>query len=317
MWLVTGLKSPREIALDAANVYWLDPAAGTVSAMSKQGGPITLLAESQVSPAVIAVDPAFVYWGTPTSVLRAPNDGSSPPTIIGAAGTGFIGIDDSFVYTSTGQGNLLALVKVPKGGGASTSIPVTVPPGTIFGADNSGVYIYAEQLASYIDRIDTTTGVLESSGGGIDPTESVPLVVDAAVSIFPASVTAHSICAGSGFDYDLVGKFPYVKCWPEPGLDAGPPGLLTYLYPGANQLLVTLPERDGPPPASIARNQCAALWSTGGWSGVGGGTLGMGVAGTMWAASLGVQAEALYVAVDESFVYWTDASGAIGKLPLP
>lgn len=51
------------LVLDAGNVYFTSMSDGTVARVSKQGGPVTVLASGEFTPGPIAVDEAFVYYG--------------------------------------------------------------------------------------------------------------------------------------------------------------------------------------------------------------------------------------------------------------
>jgi hypothetical protein len=51
------------LVLDAGNVYFTSMSDGTVARVSKQGGPVTVLALGELTPGPIAVDDAFVYYG--------------------------------------------------------------------------------------------------------------------------------------------------------------------------------------------------------------------------------------------------------------
>ncbi len=49
--------------LDGSNIYFTSTSDGTVARVSKQGGPVTVLASGEFAPGPIAVDEAFVYYG--------------------------------------------------------------------------------------------------------------------------------------------------------------------------------------------------------------------------------------------------------------
>ncbi len=69
--LVTGLNSPRQLAVDATNLYWTNPGEGLVSATPLAGGTPLTLASGLSSPGAIAVDDA-VYVATASSIVRVP-----------------------------------------------------------------------------------------------------------------------------------------------------------------------------------------------------------------------------------------------------
>jgi hypothetical protein len=57
-----GLNAPGHVVLDDRNVYFDDIGAGTISAVSQQGGAATVLASNQVGIGGFAVADGVVYW---------------------------------------------------------------------------------------------------------------------------------------------------------------------------------------------------------------------------------------------------------------
>jgi hypothetical protein len=60
--LATGLLSPRAVAVDALNVYWVDGNAGTIHAVRKSGGTIRTLASGQAGVIYVGLDAHAAYW---------------------------------------------------------------------------------------------------------------------------------------------------------------------------------------------------------------------------------------------------------------
>ncbi len=60
--LAAGLLSPRAVAIDALNVYWVDGNAGTIHAVRKSGGTIRTLASGQAGVIFIGLDAHAAYW---------------------------------------------------------------------------------------------------------------------------------------------------------------------------------------------------------------------------------------------------------------
>lgn len=115
--LVSGLHAPTSIASDRCNLYWItlgEDAApgdsiryvGEVSAMPLAGGPVQVLARSQINALDIAVDGSWVYWsvrgpGPQTGTIqRLAKAGGAPQQL---ARNLFLpphlALDDRFLYT--------------------------------------------------------------------------------------------------------------------------------------------------------------------------------------------------------------------------
>jgi hypothetical protein len=118
-WLVNGLSTPQDIALDATRVYWSDPGNGSVNAISKAGGAVVPLASGQAQPRRIAVEGAYVYWGNYLggAIMRALKDGTGSPELVATATSPlFISADASYVYFS-GESQR-AIWRTPKAAGS-------------------------------------------------------------------------------------------------------------------------------------------------------------------------------------------------------
>ncbi len=101
--LAAGLEEPGEMAIDGANVYWTEPAAGQIIRVAKAGGPPTILASGLPSPGAIAVSSGTIYWtdavaGTVSQLAVA---GGSPVTLAtGLPGPDALAVDAMDVYFS-------------------------------------------------------------------------------------------------------------------------------------------------------------------------------------------------------------------------
>jgi hypothetical protein len=91
------------IATDGTNVYWANPANGTIDQAPVGGGAVTTLATTQGASS-IAIDSAYVYWasGTAGTVSRTPK-GGGPLKVIASnqAGVGGLAVSANYVAWAT------------------------------------------------------------------------------------------------------------------------------------------------------------------------------------------------------------------------
>jgi cysteine-rich repeat protein/uncharacterized repeat protein (TIGR03803 family) len=127
--LASGQPAPCGVAIDAANVYWLNNtnsgSTGTVMKVPIGGGSPITLASGQSMPVALAVDVTSVYWiNSDGTVMKAPVGGGTPTTLAsGQSSPNGIAIDTASVYwTNSGDGTVM---KVPLGGGT----PMTLASG--------------------------------------------------------------------------------------------------------------------------------------------------------------------------------------------
>jgi hypothetical protein len=301
--IVVGLAGPTEVALDDTNVYWLDPDAGTVGTASKQGGPATILANGQTAPTQLFVDDTSVYWalgaGGTVPVMRVPKDGSTGPEMVVPPGevdasfsTPFVGIDRAYIYTfPPADGPAPNFRKTPKDGGAPIDVPITVVSGVPVGVDDLGFWLLAGAGYEYM-QVDTTTGaVIDTRGTDLYSG--------------PTFVTGGALCYADG-QFAFIGRETQVICRSETSSVYAD----SFLYPGGSLLNMTEGAHSGTVADWIAWNRCGAFWSAGG-------RLGMGIPGASYSVWIDASGTAHGVAVDESFIYWADSQGAIGKLAIP
>jgi hypothetical protein len=110
------------MTLDATNVYWLDPTAGTLSKAPLSGsGSVTQLT-SIGGAGGITVDSTYVYWGDASSVRRIHLTGGSADTLVSGIGSpGFLSVDATNLYYTAVSA---ALYRLPLG----TTTPTELLP---------------------------------------------------------------------------------------------------------------------------------------------------------------------------------------------
>jgi hypothetical protein len=122
------------LAIDAMNVYWLSitgqlngaPPGWVLRAAPKAGGAPRTLASGQGGSDQILVDAQSAYLAT-GRLLRVPIGGGAPVDL-GVAGMGEPTQDDANLYTFIGgqyEGQPNTIVRVPKSGGAATTLATT------------------------------------------------------------------------------------------------------------------------------------------------------------------------------------------------
>lgn len=115
---------PRDLAVDADNLYWTDWGTATsgpraIKKVAKAGGDITLLAREDSEPTDIAIDDSFVYWttlgqagtvnGTVMKVGKA--GGNAKALATGQDRASSVAVDEAAVYWTTYGGTVMKVAK--------------------------------------------------------------------------------------------------------------------------------------------------------------------------------------------------------------
>jgi hypothetical protein len=280
-----------------------------VRAVPKGGGPVITIATGQGKPLRLSLDATYVYWTNNLggAVMRAPKDGSAPPSIVSTAmlPQGIV-VSGSYVYFTNGDGTIQ---RAPASGGTPMLwTTYTVPsvgdqgPDSPFElvSDGAGTALWGNfnysNIGYYGVIVETamaTGSVVATRDIGLDQSQL------GMVTGYPLAVDAKHV-------FTVWGNFEVVLSWyDKSSLQAA----------GGDLVLDNQPQTKV---AAITSIPCAVLWtsahtisSTQIIS-----SLEMYVFGTTSQVSL-LSTSGNRLASDGSFVYWTDASGAIGKLPLP
>lgn len=164
--IVSGLQSPRGIAVDATNVYFTTLGGGQIVKCPLSGctTPLPTLATGQTQPYALAIDATNVYWvnrmpagnGTVMKCAIA-GCGGNPTQLASGQSTPFdIAVDANFVYWSNfGDGTIR---KVPIGGGAVTQVATAGQMGTRGIAVDSANLYYAHSTLGSISQVPLAGG---------------------------------------------------------------------------------------------------------------------------------------------------------------
>jgi hypothetical protein len=101
------------LALDEEHVYFAN-GSGTVSRVSKAGGPTSMVASSVGQfPGGLATDGTTLYIGAFKKLVTVPLAGGAADALaVGLGGAGCVAVDDTSVYIADQSGD--AIVKVAK-----------------------------------------------------------------------------------------------------------------------------------------------------------------------------------------------------------
>jgi hypothetical protein len=149
--LVNMQPSPRNIAVDSTSVYWT---SGTTQSSSTgsfvktpiDGGAISTLVSGPCAPSYVVVRGSAAYYLACEKVMSVPLSGGTPMSIASTANANAVGIaaDDTNVYwtewpNDTG-GQCGIVMKVPIGGGASTTLAVAQLYPSTLATDGTSLY---------------------------------------------------------------------------------------------------------------------------------------------------------------------------------
>jgi hypothetical protein len=281
IWLATGLSAPDAIVTDAATVYWTDLGTGTVNAVAKSGGTVVSLATGQAKPVGIAVDDAYVYWSSNLggAVSRTQKGGGDTVHTVASATTPTdIAVDSVYLYYLDSSG---VIQRVPKDG-SSLPAPFATPPGPM-----------ALPFSAMVSD-GTTLYALAPSGTGIG--EEVWQIDLATGDVTESAVgEVHSARAMA------VGPTLFAVSSLE-----GPVGAIEWIdeATGYGSTLITSPYTA----SALAIAACGFVWTESQ------GLYLWGPPGSAFAAPLFSAASPNQIVGDGGVVFWTDASGAIGRI---
>jgi hypothetical protein len=291
MWIATGLQVPSDVAVDSVNAYFTDSMAGTVSSVPVAGGRVVTLATMQQQPMRVALDSTYVYWtngaGT-SSVMRVRKDGTAMP--------------EQFAGGEAGR----AIAVVPGGTPGCSRAPFYCAPAS----DNGSLVVWTPLTSMVYDGLTLiSTELATASYTSIDPSTWTITQIQPTLSLVTPNEPSGSAFNSMRF-YVVEGhQFHSAVAHDKAtaGIDSTP--LLdgfTDTGPFSNQVQVL--DDDG------VGSGCATFYSQ--ISATNSRTLQLHL-------SLGSQTVTLAntsagrVAIDGANVYFTDASGAIGRLPMP
>ncbi len=300
LYLATGLAGPADLATDTQNVYWSDTTDNSIRAVSKNGGPVTTLASGQANPSRIALDASYVYWSNNSgnTIFRAPKNASASPALVTDASTpGPLVVAGSTLYFESGWS-----YSSPDGPVGGTGMMVAVGGGMAIPQACSGTELITDGTNmwcggaggpgnTYVMGVDIATGtqVAESSGY-----EAGGLVIGLGSS--PAAPGTNVLYL---WTTDELDQYSYFNWDILPTLQSGGSVPLNYNNPSH------------PPPlvSDIVGSSCAAFF-------IYGGTIVMYVPAVN-STLTGIMGGAKRVVFDSGYLYWTDSSGAIGKMLAP
>jgi hypothetical protein len=322
LFLVTGLPNPQSIAVDATRVYWADESTGAIESMPKAGGPVTILAQGQYAPSGLTLHDGFVYWGTGSggdgvsnSIVRVPIDGSGTAEIVitGLVSASFESEGAQFLFVFVGETIYFiggTILTVPAGGGTSTVFFLTgsppLPEFSFLGLATDGLALYT---AFQEDGV-------ASPFFGIIPIATPDEVANPQLTNEGEFGNGLSGMAFGGGLLDLVENGHGLALYDPATGDLAQEGTPTsnFIVPWACGLFTM--RGLGLPYSDVQMAENIAFMAIG-FSVPGQPYPAMVVQNFATLAATTTDFSPRFLATDGTFVYWTDASGAIGRVPIP
>ncbi len=275
--MVTGLSTPEDIIAANGRLFVTDVGSNEVLAIDTATAAVTTLGTAQAKPWRIAVDDTYAYWSSHLggAILRAPIGGGAAPVVLA----------NTVQPTSVAlDGDTLyfasgtSTYRIPKTGGAPQLVAAVAPD------IDEGYVVQGGMLFMLSKSVDT------SRVWRLDPTTK------ATSQIFAESRRTH---------FGLVGTSEGVV-WQRSTSLGQVVQVLAYGFDGAASWSTT----SQGPLATVQASDGCHLFSA---SGTGIYTHEPRHASPVLVTSAGVQPRRL--AVDGTYVYWTDQSGFIGRVP--
>lgn len=291
IWLATGLSTPADLATDGTNIYWSDTGNGTINAIPQSGGAVLPLAQNQSKPLRIALDDTHVYWSNNLggAIMRTLKSGTGTAEVVSAATSPTsIAVDSQYVYFTAGD----TIERVTKTGGSPS--PFATIPGwmgaqiTLNEMLSDGTALYSigrDSAGDHLWRILLASGAMTNLVSYDSLNAAHPMAVDSSNVYFTNGGNIRHI------DWaDKLKAAQQARVYVYTGLQNSS-GSSTYWA------------------TAFAVSACGVFWADATSN------LYLTRPGSTYTTQL-VTAAANQVIVDGDYIYWTDRSGAIGKLPV-
>jgi hypothetical protein len=282
LWLTTGLGTPRAIAVDTQNVYWEDTSTTSISAVPNGGGAVTPIAQNTPATFFLGADP-YVYYESGSTVVRARRDGTGSPSV------------------------------------ALSTLPSSTAPAVLSGVDATNLYFLVWNSVPTQGLVSVPIG-----GGATTPILSYVASSSVAASVFVDGTLYALVQTVGGGNLVYAGSNSLLEVHGTPAISAY--GGCVYYDNGTSPIYADAIQAS--PNATCFGGRITSTTFTGTACGVvsaasagsfsPAGIYLSGVPGLPGPLLIGSGlSNVVQLTADANAVYWTDATGAIGKLPLP